>query len=189
MKRLLIIWSFTFYALSTFGQNTWYIDNANSNVTFSVQWRKNSFRTGEFKIFSGEIVLQEGNTYKDAKVDFKLDATSISLITNSLSSLMQSPEYLNTKDFPEITYKSTSIKKKHGNNYQVTGILTIKGVSHEIPFMIEDNGLFEYEGREYGALKITGQINKSDFKIYGGGDLLGDLITITAYFETVKVAE
>jgi polyisoprenoid-binding protein YceI len=79
------------------------------------------------------------------------------------------------------------VKKGHKNMYEVKGNLTIKGVTHEVIFLMEDNGIIEYDGRKYGALKVTSQLKKSDFKIYGGGDRLGDIINITAYFETVKV--
>ncbi len=189
IRRYFLLLIFVFYAQISNGQNIWSIDNANSNVTFTITWRQHSFRTGEFKVFSGEIKLKEDNSFKDAEVNFRMDASSICLIANNLSDVVQDEEYLNTKEFPEITFNSSSIKKKHKNDYEVKGMLTIKGTSHEVVFIMTDYGIVNYEGRDYGALKVTGQINKSDFKIYGGGNLLGDIINITAYFETIKLVE
>jgi polyisoprenoid-binding protein YceI len=101
--------------------------------------------------------------------------------------MVQGQEFLDVQNFSEILFVSTSVKKEHKNTFEIKGNLTIKGVTHEAKLQMEDNGVIEYEGRKYGALKVTGQVKKSDYKIYGGGDRLGDLINITAYFETVKV--
>jgi len=43
---------------------------------------------------------------------------------------------------------------------KLKGNLTIKGVTHEAVFFMEDNGVIEYDKRKYGALKVTGQIEK-----------------------------
>jgi polyisoprenoid-binding protein YceI len=189
MKRILFHIFLAALSSVSFGQSTWRIDNAHSNVTFAIQWRQNSFRTGEFKIFSGDIVTKKADSYEEAEIEFKVEPTSIDLIASNLISMVQGEEYLNSQEFQEIVFKSTTFKKKHKKQYEVVGKLTIKGTTHETTFLMEDNGFIEYDGRKYGALKVTGQINKSDFKIYGGGDRLGDLILITGYFETVKVED
>lgn len=176
-------------AITTFGQIDWRIDNANSNLTFAIRWRQNSFRTGEFKIFSGDIICKTDNSFENAQIDFKVDAASLDLIASKLSSIVEDNEFLDSHQFPEITFKSTSVKKKHKNIYEVIGSLTIKGVTRDTKFILEDNGISDYDGCKYGALKVTGQINKSDFKIYGGKGMLGDLVIITAYLEMVKIEE
>jgi polyisoprenoid-binding protein YceI len=187
MKRILFIGAFLILTCSIFSQVEWQIDNAHSNVTFAIQWRQNSFRTGEFKIFSGTIKAKNESNFEDANVNFSTEASSIDLIARNLSTMVEGQEYIDVQNFSEILFVSTSVKKEHKNTYNVKGNLTIKGVTHEVIFLMEDNGIIEYEGRKYGALKVTGQLKKSDFKIYGGGDRLGDIINITAYFETVKV--
>ncbi len=187
MKRIYFIVAFAVLSGSVFSQVEWQIDNAHSNVTFAIQWRQNSFRTGEFKIFSGTIKSKSENNFEDATVNFSAEASSIDLIARNLSIMVQGQEYLDVQNFSDILFVSKSVKKEHKNNYSVKGNLTIKGVTHEVMFLMEDNGIIEYDGRKYGALKVTSQLKKSDFKIYGGGDRLGEIINITAYFEIVKV--
>jgi len=187
MKKILIISVFIFLVINIFSQNTWRIDNANSNVTFAIDWMQNSHRTGEFKIFEGDIIIPTDNTFDNAKVDFSIEASSIDLIASNLISTVQGEEYLDTKNYPKILFQSTSIKKKHKKNYEVKGKLTIKDITRDVDFELEDNGIIEYEGRQYGAVTVTGKLKRSDFKIYGGGDRLGDNINITAYFQITKI--
>ncbi len=189
MKRLIFLIKILIFSIIVNGQEKWQIDNANSNVTFAIQWMQNSFRTGEFKVFSGDIITKKSGVLEDAFIDFKIQVTSIDLIATALMNLVQNEEYLDSRNFPEIEFKSISIKRKHKNVFEVNGNLSIKGITRPAVFTLEDNGVVEYDGRKYGALKATGQFNKSDFKIYGGDKRLGDLILVTAYFETVKVVE
>lgn len=187
MKALTITLLILFNFLYSHSQVVWQIDNAHSNVNFAVQWRQNSFRTGEFKIFTGEIVTIKENSLENASVTFKAQTSSIDLIASNLATMAQDENYLDTKDFPEIKFKSISIKKKAKDTYELKGILEIKGISNEVIFTLEDHGTIIFEGRSYGALKISGQILRSDYKIYGNDERLGDKIIITGYFETVKV--
>ena len=168
------------------GQEKWQIDNATSNVTFAIQWMQNSYRTGEFKVFDGDIILKKEGVFDDASINFKMQATSIDLIASSLINLSQNEEFLDSKKYPEIEFKSTSVEKKHKNSFEVKGKLSIKGVTRDVDFVLENNGISEFDGQKIGALKVTGQFNRDDFMIYGGDKRLGNIINVTAYFETVK---
>jgi polyisoprenoid-binding protein YceI len=189
MKRYIAILMCAGLMNISHAQTTWIIDNGNSNVNFAIQWQQNSFRTGTFKVFDGQIACEKEGTFEGAKVSFKLTTKSIDLIANNLTSMAQNEEYLNSMQFPEISFVSTSVKKSKKKMYEVSGMLTVKGVSRPAKFMMEDNGTVQYNNRTVGALKVTGQLNKSDFKIFGGADRLGETIKIEAYLETQKLSD
>jgi polyisoprenoid-binding protein YceI len=189
MKKYILLCVLVSLTNHIFCQAKWQIDNANSNLTFAIQWRQHSFRTGEFKVFSGDMKCKKDNSYEDAEIDFNVDATSLDLIASKLSNIVEDDQFLDSRHFPNISFKSSSVKKKHKNIYEIKGSLTIKGVSRDVVFLMEDKGVVEYEGIKYGALKVTGNLNKSDFKIFGGGEVLGNLVVVTGYFEIVKVNE
>ncbi len=189
MRKIIFIAVILQFSVYLIGQEKWQIDNANSNVTFTIQWMQNSFRTGEFKIFSGDIVTSQKESIEGASIDFKMQTSSIDLIASSLMNLVQTEDYLDGRNYPLIEFKSTSIKHKRKNLFEVNGNLIIKGVTRAAVFMLEDNGIVDFDGQKYGALKVTGKLNKNDFNIYGEDKRLGDNIDVTAYFETVKVIE
>ena len=189
MKRLCLLVAVISVGLLSNGQSLWRIDNAHSNVNFTAHWNKNAFLTGTFKIFDGDIRTAKENTFEESKIIFKAQSNSIDLIASSLSKDVQQESYLDAQKFQEINFESTSVKKKNKENYVAKGKLTIKGTTREVEFLMEYLGTTEYEGEKFGALKVTGKINRTDFKIYGNDERLGDEIEITGYFELVRVAE
>ena len=68
---------------------------------------------------------------------------------------LMSKKYFHRKKFPRIYFKSTAIVKKE-NNYQVTGNLTIKGISKEVSLTMK---------KLPNALQLTGVINTTDWDI------------------------
>jgi polyisoprenoid-binding protein YceI len=165
----------------------WTIDNAHSNVNFAFQWMQNSFRTGEYKIFDGSIILADEYSFQNAQISFSADVNSIDLIASSLSKLATGEVYLDAPQFPTIKFESKSIKKKKRNIYIVKGDLTIKGTTKSVNMVLEDHGISVYESRLYRAIAVRGEINKNDFKIYGNDERLGNIIKIIAYFECAKI--
>lgn len=186
MKKLILIVAIFLIYASVWAQGLWRIDNSNSNLNFMVQWRQNSFRTGEFKIFSGDIRTTQPN-FENSEVTFIAEAASIDLIASNLSKLVQSDEFLNVAQYPQISFKSSTLKKKKKNIYELKGTLTITGVSKTQKFILEDHGIVLFEGRSYLLLEVNGELNRSDFKIFGGGEHLGDKIIVTGFFEAVKI--
>jgi polyisoprenoid-binding protein YceI len=185
LRSLLLIFAFLL-AGRVSAQSVWKIDNAHSNVNFAIQWREFSFRTGEFKKFEGEIKKKTEDSFEGAEIVFSADANSVDLIAEQLAQLAQTPEFLDAPQFPKITFVSKEVKLVSGKTYEVLGELTIKGKSQSVKLQLEDNGTSPGNNKTYGAIKVTGNLNKSEFAITGGGARLGNLIVLTCYFETIK---
>lgn len=86
-------------------------------------------------IFSGNK-LTGGNFVIDMKTIKVLDLEEGSNMNGKLTGHLNSPDFFNTAEFGEASFKITSVKKAKSDdgNYSITGDLTIKGKSSPITF-------------------------------------------------------
>jgi polyisoprenoid-binding protein YceI len=91
-------------------------------------------RTGHFEKFEGVATLDdEGKTVEAVEVEIAADSlwTPIDNLTNHLNA----EDFLDTREFPTATFKSTKIEPGEGEGVvNITGDLTLHGVTKEITF-------------------------------------------------------
>jgi len=84
---------------------------------------------GYFRKFTGNLKL-DFQTPENSTVDVTLDDQSITLSWQPGVQMLESPAYFDSKDFPKITFHSTSIKAASApGHYDVLGTLTIRGIT------------------------------------------------------------
>ena len=96
-----------------------------------------------------------------------------------------STDFFDTEKHPNMTFRSTSITGD-GENYELTGSLTIAGVTNEVTFDVEFNGteVFPADQSTHAGFSATGEIRRSnfgiDFGIIAGAEklMLGDKIKV-----------
>lgn len=66
-----------------------------------------------------------------------------------------------------MTFKSTSIKKTGNNLYELSGDLTLHGITKPVTMILKFRGTTESKGRVIAGLQVTGMIKRSDFNIGG----------------------
>ncbi|MBV8065897.1 MAG: YceI family protein [Actinobacteria bacterium] len=155
---------------------TWAADPVHSNVSFQIAYAgTNTFRGG-FKEFSA--TLSNGTLEGSANVD------SVDVKDEQLNGHLQTPDFFDAERFPEITFKATSLDR---------GELTLKGVTREVPLSgtISAPNVDPF-GRERIGITLETTVNRNDFGItwnapnQGGGNYLGDDVTISAELALVK---
>lgn len=114
---------------------TWTVKEDAYKVTF-----KGPKAEGIFKGLKANIVFDENNLGK-SKFSASIDVNTINTGNGMKNKHAKSEDALNAKQFPNITFESTSIVKK-GNGYEAIGKLTIKGVARDmvLPFTFENKG-------------------------------------------------
>ena len=76
--------------------------------------------------------------------------------------------FFDTETYPSITFVSTDIVKKDDNEYDVTGELTIKGVTKKITFEAEYEGSGKNPwGVEVAAFEVEGKISEKNSVLHG----------------------
>ena len=94
---------------------TWAIDPAHSEITFKVKHLMISNVKGEFRTFEASI---DGEDFTNSTLSAKIDASSISTNNNDRDTHKKSPDFFEVEQFPEITFKSTSLKKGDDDEYK-----------------------------------------------------------------------
>ena len=105
-------------------------------------------------------------------------------------------DFFDVEKFPEITFKSTKIKAKGKDKYDVTGTLTMHGVTKEVTLPVQFLGFGKDPwGNEKAGFAIDATLNRKDFGIVWnktldtGGALLGDEVLVSINLEATKKKE
>jgi polyisoprenoid-binding protein YceI len=171
---------------------TWAIDVLHSEVGFSVRHMMVSKVRGKFTKFAGEIVT--GDSLLDSTVTAEIDLSSIETGSEQRDGHLRSPDFFDTDNHPQMTYRSTGVRAD-GGDYVLDGELTLKGVTREVPLKLELNGFGPdpYGGTRAG-FTATGSIHRSDFgitynaAIEGGGVVVADKVDIHLEIEAILQA-
>lgn len=114
------------------------VDVQHSSVVFRAKHVSASYTYGMFRHVEGTIKV-DGDPAK-SEVAIKIDASKIYTGAQDRDSHLTGPDFLNATQFPEITFKSTAIKPAGDNHYEVTGDMTMRGVTKSV------TGKFEHVG-------------------------------------------
>ena len=141
----------------------WSIDPTHSEVQFKVKHLVISTVTGNFNKFEGTIET-ENEDFTDAKIHFEIDTNSIDTNQEQRDGHLKSPDFFDSAKFPKIVFNSSSFKKVNGNQYKLTGTLTIKDVTKPIELEVEYGGsATDPYGNNKAGFEVTGKINRKDY--------------------------
>lgn len=171
----------------------WGIDKSHSNATFKVRHLMSNV-SGSFKDFDADIQIDRANPAKSS-VEFTIQAASINTGNDNRDNHLKSPDFFDVAKFPTISFKSTSVKAKSKNSFDVTGNLTMHGVTKQITLPVEFLGFGkDPRGNEKAGFEIETTLNRKDFGILWnrnldeGGVLLGDDVKVAIDLEVGKKA-
>ena len=163
---------------------TWKLDNLHSNVKFTVTHLVISEVEGNFKTFDGSISTAKDD-FSDANINFTVDVASINTDNANRDGHLKGDDFFNAEAYPKMTFKSTSFKKKSGNQYTLTGDLTIRNVTKKVTFDVTYGGTAkDGYGNTKAGFKATGKINRLEYGLKwnslteAGGAVVGKDVSI-----------
>ncbi len=189
MKKLILV--FAIILTSFVSQAQWTIDKGHSKFTFIALHHGINDVDGYFKKFDGKITSAK-NDLSDAVFEVTIESASLNTDLEMRDNHLKSEDMFNVEKFPTLTFRSTSIKKKKGNQYKMTGDLTIKGITKTVVWDVTMIGPVAHPNPanktpQLGIKALT-KIKRSDFGI--GGKLatimVGDEISLRATGEFQK---
>jgi polyisoprenoid-binding protein YceI len=193
MKRIASLFIMFVFAATAFGQTTvWKLDKVHSNVMFTVRHLVVSEVTGSFGDFTVNFVNTKED-FSDAGIDAVIQTASINTQNERRDAHLKSDDFFNAEKFPEMKFKSTSLKKVADNKYELLGDLTIRDITKPVKFDVTHLGVVSagQMGTRSGW-KATTTINRFDFNlkwdktIESGGLIVGQDVTIQLNLELVK---
>ncbi len=172
---------------------TWNIDPAHSGAEFKVKHMMISNVKGKFSGLTGVLKLDEHN-YAQSSVEASIPVSSVSTGDEKRDGHLVSADFFDAEKFPAMTFKSTSIESIGGGDYEVTGDLTIHGVTKPVVLKLEDVSQPSKDpwGNHRIGLSGTTKINRKDFglgwnaPLETGGVLVGEEVTITLDVQFIK---
>jgi len=170
----------------------WNFDLVHSHTGFSVRHLMISKVTGHFKVWSGTLETDEANP-SASHLEVEIDAASIDTREPQRDEHLRSADFLDVAHYPKITFKSTNVTKTGEDRFNVTGILTIRGVGREVVLDTEYAGRQKDPwGGERSGFSAKTTIDRKDFgltfnmPLEGGGVMVGDKVNINLEIEAVK---
>ena len=106
---------------------TYKIDSAHSQIAFSLHQFVSSVR-GDFHRFSGAIEVDRDHPERSS-VTARISVGSIDTKIEKRDHHLLSPEFFDAAKFPEITFKSRSVKRIGENSGDIIGDFTMHGVT------------------------------------------------------------
>ena len=149
---------------------------------------------GRFTDFAGTIVGDPAKP-EAATVEFTVKTASIDTAQENRDKHLRSADFFDAEKFPEITFKSTKIKTAGKDKYDVTGNLTMHGVTKAVTLPVTYLGSVGTGKDEKFGFEATTTLNRKDFGIVWnkaldtGGYMLGDEVTVTINIEAARKKE
>ena len=124
-KKWLFILSVLLPAMCIAAVPAWEIVPNESSLSFTAT-QNDAPVTGQFKKFTGEINF-DPNQLSANNVKIIVDVGSITDAYNQLSDTLKTPDWFNTKLFPQAVFQSSDFVKTGDKTYQSKGTLTMRG--------------------------------------------------------------
>lgn len=171
---------------------TWVIDPSHSSVEVLARHMMISKVRGRFSGFSGRIVV--GERPEDSAVEVTIDAASIDTADARRDEHLRAADFLDVADHPEITFRSTSIRPRRRGHWEVTGDLTLVGVTRPVTLDVELEGIGAAYGGPRAVFSGVAEVDREAFgltwnmALEAGGVLVGRQLKIELSIQAVPEA-
>jgi polyisoprenoid-binding protein YceI len=174
-------------APATAQASTWQIDPNHSSAQFSVRHLGVSTVRGAFARITGTAKYDPADVTKSS-LETTIDAKSVDTRVEMRDNDLRSPNFLDVEKYPTITFHSTQFKSPTPGKMQITGDLTIHGITKPVVLDVDGpNGPMKGPGgNQRIGVTATTKINRKDFDVNGAPGVVGDEITITIDAELIQ---
>jgi polyisoprenoid-binding protein YceI len=176
VKKLLsaFIWATATFALlpgAVVAAETYATDQGHTEVLFGWSHAGVSMQHAEFTLANGTLNLADN--IEKSSVSVVIDANSLHTGFAALDEDLKGKNFLDVATYPEITFKSTAISKTGDSNFDVTGDLTIHGVTKPVTLKtvitLQGNHpmgkFFDYYKGPWIAFRATTEIDHQTFNV------------------------
>ena len=178
----------------TLSTTTWTIDPMHSEVQFKIKHLMVSTVTGSFSQYEGTLEMA-GDDFADAKISFSADVNSISTGNEQRDGHLKSAEFFDAEQFPKLTFTSTNMRKTGDDTYELTGDLTMHGVTKPVTLKAEYGGqMQDFYGQTKAGFELSGVLKRKEFGLTwdgvteAGGVVVSDDVRLVMNIQVTKQA-
>lgn len=178
----------------------WVFEPGHTAAEFSSRHMMVSDVRGHFKNVEGFIEIDPDNLI-DVTVEATIKAADIWTGDSYRDDHLRAADFFDVENHPEITFKGSQVTYLSQNQLELTGDLTIRGITKQVTLDIQDLGRWDTpfweDGEDKGPITRAGfcattRVNRHDFgiswndKLDKGGVVVGDMADITIDVEALQ---
>jgi polyisoprenoid-binding protein YceI len=174
-------------ALAAAEPATYKVDSSHSAVSFTIRHFVSNV-PGRFKDFEG-VIKHDKQKPEASSVNFTVQAASIDTANNDRDEHLRGTDFFDVQKYPTLSFTSTSVKAKDANNLEVTGDMTLHGVTKRITIPVEFLGAVKGPRGEKAGFETTFTLNRKDYgivwnRVLDAGPVLSDDVKVTISIES-----
>lgn len=160
------------------------IDTSHAEIGFAAKHMMVSNTKGKFNTFDGSIEYDTA-TKMLISAEGTIEASSIDTNHEKRDAHLKDEDFFHVTKFPEITFKTTSVKKTGDNEFEVTGILNLLGADREVTLPVKINGPVDgRKGAKIIGVECSATLNRRELGIdHAPAAVIGDEIRISIDLE------
>lgn len=184
MKKLFLV-ATAFITLSAFTyiEGTWKNDSSHSQLGFTVTHLGINDVSGTFNDFDVAVNSSKPD-FSDATFELTAKTASIDTRVEARNNHLKSADFFDVAKYPELTFKSTSLKKNGKDKYKLSGNLTLHGITKPVTMNLKYRGVTQnpMSKATTAGFQLDGVIKRSDFNVGPGfpAPMLSDEVRIKA---------
>ena len=174
----------------TIMNQVWNIDASHTSLDFAVKHMAISTVRGHFRALFGSVTTNPSGVLE--AFEATIDASSIDTKDAQRDGHLKSPDFFDVASHPNIIFKSTNVQAKGGNEYTVTGDLSMHGITKPVTLEVETaTPIKDPWGLTRTAASATGKISRKEWDMNFnqvlelGGLLVSDEVKISLEVEAV----
>ncbi len=167
-------------------ESTYEIDPVHSIVFAKATHAGVSTAWIRFNKTTGKVTFNDADPSKSS-VMIEVQAESVDSANEKRDQHLKSPDFLNAKQFGTITFKSTTVAKKGDKEYDITGDLTVRGVTKSVTTTFKVVGIGKSpKGDAIAGGDCSFKVKRSDFGVTFGPGALSDEVELLVSVEAGK---
>jgi len=176
-------------ATSAFGADEYVLDASHSQVVFSYNHLGFSTTTGMFSGFDGKILFDAENPAAST-VSIEISANSLISGWDARTQHLLSADFFTAEVSPVITFVSTSIEVTGDNTANITGDLTLNGITKSVVLdsVMNQAGEHPMAKKPWLGFDATTTLVRSDFDMGQFAPFVGDDVALMISIEA-QIAE
>jgi polyisoprenoid-binding protein YceI len=170
----------------------WKIDPAHSEIQFKVKHLMITTVTGYFKTFDLEVESEGDDFTKSKKIIFTADVDSIETNNAHRDTHLKSADFFDVEKNKQIRFVGKKYEQG-GDEYRLTGDLTIRGITKPITLSVEYGGIVvDPYGQTKAGFTVSGKISRREFGLTwnaateAGQIVVGDEIKVHCEVQLIK---
>lgn len=187
--RLSTLFFILLFATSpAFAADKYEFDKGHTNILFFISHLGFSETVGKFTDYDGYFTFDEKKP-ETSTIDVSLKPAGIKTSSEDLDAHLQKEDFFNTAKFPEIRFISTGVKVTGAKTGEVTGNITLLGVTKPVVLRVTLNKAGQHPKTQDHIAGFTAEavIKRSDFGMNYGIPMVGDEVRIWISTEGVNV--